>query len=544
MSPVASFVLLSINVLTFILSLSVLVLALWQNPGTPTGRALNTFLACLVFLNATVILRLVNELLFGSMSSIEVIATYLSVDAFALCSLTAFALVITAAGLMKQAFQVIARAGVVYFVLMQWPLWTGQLFTSLRQTGDVLAGYTQAGLVSAAVNLVYVGMGLIMAWLYRRRIGQSALLISITLLLVGQALTLLIAPLRVISFPSLLASIVSSILGYSLVRLELYNPLMMRTAQLSAVRDLSQAMARRQNLQAVLDAVAHQTRVLLNSGIALVLLVDYDDKLIVVAQNGGSKSLIGRKLAAGEGLAGRVLQTQQTMSIANYRAWDGRSPTFADQSFYASLSVPLIDGDDIVGVINVHELEAGRIYNERDRAVIEMLVSQATLGITHTRLHHAVSYWKARAHASDKSVPPPIHFDEHGKIIEAEQVSAPERPVIELSEDGLHPDEQATVAELIAAVLHDSQVAQRTFVLQIDPNLPTLPIRMATLQKVLNGALGEVIERAEANNDVLISARADDAALMLEVARTLHGERIQPFDSVRIRLEIASNASN
>ncbi len=538
MSPVISLILLSINTLTFVLSLSVLVLAVWQNPGTPMGRALSAFLASLVFLNATVILRLTNELFLGVSPVLELIAVYLSVDAFAVCSLTAFALIITSAGLMKQAFQVITRAGVVALVIMQWPLWNGQLFAAASQPAELLNVYTQAGFVSACVNLFFVGAGLIMAWVHRRRIGQPALLISVALLLVGQALTLIFPPLRLISFPSLVASVVSVILGYTLARLQLYNPLIMRTAQLAAVRDLSQAMARQQGLQDVLDAVAYQVRTLINSGIALVLLVDYDGRLIVAAQNGGSTQLIGRKVAPGEGLAGRVLQTQQTMSIANYRNWDGRSPVFADQSFCASLSVPLVDGDETVGVINVHEMEPGRIYNERDRAVIEMLVSQATLGITHTRLHHAVTYWKTRAHASDKSSPPRIRFGEDGKIMEVEAMPVRGADgVMSLAGENLHPADRTAFSDLIAAVLRDQKAINRPLVMQIAPDLPTLPMRLSTLQKVMSGALTQVIESAEDGDDVLIRAHRDDSNVWLEIARTVHNQPGQPLDSVRIRLE-------
>ncbi len=543
MNPLAALLLLSVNLLTFILSLSVLMLALWQNPGTPTGRALNTFLGSLVFLNLTVVLVLVNELFLGASPSLTQIAGNASIIAFSLTTLTAFALIITAAGMMKQALQVISRAGIVYLVLMQWPLWNEQLFQSPSTAMNAMTAYAQAGLVGAAVNLAYVLLGLAAVWAYRRRV-EPALLISISVLFVGQGLTLLLSSLRVILFPSLLTSIVGSILGYSMVRLQLFNPLMMRTAQLAAVRDLSQAMTIQQDLQQVLRAVAKQTRLLLKTGIALILLVDEEGQLVVVAQDGGSIPLTGRKLAPGEGLAGRVLQTQQVMSLANYRTWEGRSEAFADQNFYASLSVPLIDGEDTVGVLNVHELEPGRIYSERDRAVVEMLVSQASLGITHARLHQEVAYWREHGQMTE-SAPPVIRFDERGQLIQAELRALPFRaqpPQIVANPNG------NTVSELILKVLQDYPLKKRALSIQIAPGTVALSLPLPTLYKVIRGALDQVIERAAEDDRITIDAHPEDDALLIEVSRypnhTEHGQEYnQAADRVRIRLENDPNGS-
>src|SRR5207249_7365301 len=98
---------------------------------------------------------------------------------------TTFALMVTLAGAMKQAYQVLARAGVVIFILLQWPLWTGGFF----ETGTPLnpmVRYTAAGSVAAVAALVYVGMTLFTIWRYRRRINQDAILVGIVILLAGQ----------------------------------------------------------------------------------------------------------------------------------------------------------------------------------------------------------------------------------------------------------------------------------------------------------------------------------------------------------------------
>jgi GAF domain-containing protein len=95
--------------------------------------------------------------------------------------------------------------------------------------------------------------------------------------------------------------------------------------------------------------------------------------------HGGMPNLTGRQLPIGEGLAGRVFQTQQPISLANYHQWDGRSPVFDDPPLYAGLSVPLVTGEDTLGVLSVFELKAGRIFTERDRELLEALAIQAAV---------------------------------------------------------------------------------------------------------------------------------------------------------------------
>ncbi len=522
MSPIASFFLLSINLLTFGLSFSVLMLAVWQNPGTPLGRALNTFLASLVLLNLTVIGVLVTQLLGNGgngVSTANVVFSNLSLFAFSLSTLTAFALIVTAAGLMKQAFQVISRAGMVALLLLQWPLWNGNLFTVAPTTQNALQTYNDAGLVAAAFEVVYIVMGLTLAVRYRRRIGQPALLISTGIAFSAQFLALLFPFLRAISFPSLVASLVAGILGYSLVRLQLFNPLMMRTAQLAAVRDLSQAVTHHQELDRVLDTVAQQARVLLNTGAVVISLTDgvKDNGLVIAAQSGNITSVIGRRLAPGEGLAGRVLQTQQTMSLANYRAWDGRSPVFADLPLYASMSVPLIDDEETLGVLTIHELEPGRIYTERDRAVVEMLVSQATLGIIHARLHHEVDHWRQQTY------PPEANYQ-------------------------VVPDRRTpggAFGDLVARLIDSEPATRFPLVINIPPGLPGLPLPVSSVQKMITEALDQVAERATGTDTLTVMFYADYDNLLVEVRCTPYDERSHTMDrssdSVRIRLEKRQN---
>lgn len=416
MTPALEFLLLVLNTMSMVISMSVLILALWQNPGTAVGAALVRFLGSLVFLNASVAGMFISMILYGGQSSLGRLFNTLSLTAFAFTSLMAFGLIVHAADKMKEALQVISRAGVVGLLVMQWPLWNGQLFNETPIVADMLNIYKPAGIFAGAINGFYVVLGIILAWHWRRRINQPTLIIGLMVLLIGEGLTLLFPTLRRIAFPSIISSIVGTVIGYLLVRMQFFSPLQMRVTQLGAVTTLARTMAEGTRLQDVLDVVVAQAQIAIRSDVSIIWLVDSDYKLVAAAQRGGP-NVRGVVLYPGQGLAGRVLQMHTTMETANYRTWGGHSEQLKDMPYYASLSVPMLDGDDIVGVMNVHQTEPGRVYNEHDRRIIEMLAALGALGISHKKQRQVLDNLRLKVSGEEKRRTGSLYFDENGTLI-------------------------------------------------------------------------------------------------------------------------------
>ena len=177
------------------------------------------------------------------------------------------------------------------------------------------------------------------------------------------------------------------ILAVSLVRMQLFNPLVLQTAQLSAMRNISLVLTGPQNLDQLLITVVQQARQALKTDIAVLLTQKDANTLIISAQDGGGKfDLVGRRLAVGDSLSGRVFETQQTMRLSSYRDWDGRSPIFDDVRPAATMGVPLVYDGQIVGVLTVLELDEGRLFSDRDEAILEMIAPPAAVAIVNANL--------------------------------------------------------------------------------------------------------------------------------------------------------------
>jgi hypothetical protein len=389
MSPAVLFVLFIANLLALVVSLSVLLLAVWQQAGDAIGWSVVQFLSAVAFYNLTELLMIGGRIV-AFPTILTTITINLTITGFALCLLSTFSLVVSLAGMMKQSLQVFARTGFVILILIQWPLWTGGFFE-----GDTplyhMQSYTPVGIVAAVVGLVYIVLTFGAIWVYRRRIGQPAILAGILLLLLSQTLTLFSAPLREVGLPALVSAIISAVLGYSLIRMRLFSPLALQLAQVGAVREIMRALVGTHDLAYSLKVIVKQARQVLNVDLALILTPSEEGMLVVTVQDGGVVNFVERRLPIGDGLNGRVFETQQPMRVESYAAWDGRSEQFADMALQASLSVPLAYNGRVVGVISVHEQESGRLFNDNDQRALETLATHAAIAIANADLRERLA---------------------------------------------------------------------------------------------------------------------------------------------------------
>jgi GAF domain-containing protein len=140
------------------------------------------------------------------------------------------------------------------------------------------------------------------------------------------------------------------------------------------------------DLPQLLSTICQQARRLLKADLAVILTEARDGVLVISAQDGSVANLVGRTLSVGDGLSGRVFEMQQPIRLENYHLWEGRSPAFLDIPLHASIGVPLIYGNVVLGVLAVHQLEGGRLFSDRDQAVLELIAPQAAVAIANAQL--------------------------------------------------------------------------------------------------------------------------------------------------------------
>jgi diguanylate cyclase (GGDEF)-like protein len=109
-------------------------------------------------------------------------------------------------------------------------------------------------------------------------------------------------------------------------------------------------------------------------------------ELELTISHGYSKDLRGIRLALGEGLAGTIAQNKQPLIVDDYSHWVGRSPQWEEEQLKGALGVPLMRGDQLLGVLYLDRKRAGT-FDERDLQLATLFANQAAIAIENARLY-------------------------------------------------------------------------------------------------------------------------------------------------------------
>ncbi len=164
-----------------------------------------------------------------------------------------------------------------------------------------------------------------------------------------------------------------------------------RATQLETLHDIFLDISARLNTPTLLRSIVRHAVELLGAETGAIYLYDEaKGKLVRSVAWGYSERFIGVELAPGEGLAGKVFQSEQPMIVDDYRTWDGRAQVFEEERpFSASLQVPLRWQDRVIGVLAIDADVEQRTFGREDIGIATLLASQAAVAIENSRLYQA-----------------------------------------------------------------------------------------------------------------------------------------------------------
>ena len=191
----------------------------WRRPTGVTGWALAVFLLCDSILIAINILIQITAILDPSTPALLFLAS-LDASLYGLTTLTAFLLIVAAANLLGQWLSILTRAGLVLWLLLQWPLWHGYFFTMPAPGLENIFYNTQEPVLwyTLGIILFYQTLSIALALRHRRSVSQPLLAESIALLQSGHLLVTVIMPLRLIFVPTIFSFPAALMLLSGLIR--------------------------------------------------------------------------------------------------------------------------------------------------------------------------------------------------------------------------------------------------------------------------------------------------------------------------------------
>lgn len=159
-----------------------------------------------------------------------------------------------------------------------------------------------------------------------------------------------------------------------------------RAETLAALHETALDLAAQRALPDLLQAIVARAADLLQAkGGGIYLYRPATDDLEFVLAHNLEPDFAGAVLKRGEGLSGRVLETGQSLAVADYSQWAGRAPQYEQANFAATVAVPISWGNRLLGVLNVLD-DAPRAFSPADIALLERFTPLAAAALENTRL--------------------------------------------------------------------------------------------------------------------------------------------------------------
>ncbi|MFI1913854.1 GAF domain-containing protein [Nocardia sp. NPDC020380] len=166
-----------------------------------------------------------------------------------------------------------------------------------------------------------------------------------------------------------------------------------RETELAALFDTASDLAALRDVDAVLQAIVHRARRLLQSDTAYITLPDPErgDTYMRVTDGCGSQAFRECRLPMGAGLGGLVAQTGMPSATSDYFADErfhhtsGIDFAVREEGIVAICGVPLKLGNQVIGVLFASHRDA-RPYAPEDIALLVSLAAHATIALDSARL--------------------------------------------------------------------------------------------------------------------------------------------------------------
>ena len=162
------------------------------------------------------------------------------------------------------------------------------------------------------------------------------------------------------------------------------------TERLRRLQSLTDAALFHLDLDKLLGALLERTRDLLGTDTCAVLLLDPERRELVARAAVGIEEEVeqGVRIPLGHGFAGRVAADRRAVVLDDVDHADVLNPILRQKGIKSLLGVPLLVGEEAIGVLHVGTLTP-RSFSAEDVVLLELVAARAAIAIDHARLYGA-----------------------------------------------------------------------------------------------------------------------------------------------------------
>ncbi|MHB1242600.1 MAG: GAF domain-containing sensor histidine kinase [Gaiellaceae bacterium] len=176
-----------------------------------------------------------------------------------------------------------------------------------------------------------------------------------------------------------------------------FETLNARNTELAALHKATVALLDHRDPAAVLTAIVDSARSLVGTEHAYLYLVHAETNSLRLAVGlGFFASIEAQPLERGQGVSGRAWDLGKPYVVEDYSRWPGGVDAYRSPDLHATVGVPLLAGDGVVGVLGLVLDDSGRRFTEQEVALLARFAALAALALESSRLYADVQWQLAQ----------------------------------------------------------------------------------------------------------------------------------------------------
>jgi GAF domain-containing protein len=183
---------------------------------------------------------------------------------------------------------------------------------------------------------------------------------------------------------------IAGTLGSAIQSAQLFEETRTRAEERTALYDISQVLASRLDVDQVLQEVYHGVSRLLDTANFCIGLYSPEQNRVsfplIIAEAHQDQEI--KEISADQGLTGYIIHTKAPLLIREgLRRWEEEHGISPVGELAASwLGVPLLVGQQVLGVMAIQSYTGSRLYDEHDRDLLMAIANQAAVALQNARL--------------------------------------------------------------------------------------------------------------------------------------------------------------
>jgi len=157
---------------------------------------------------------------------------------------------------------------------------------------------------------------------------------------------------------------------------------------LSALHETSLGLMDKLDKEELLEAILERAALLTGTEHGYIYLLEHgEQEMQMQVGMGFFRSQLGRRVKIGEGMGGKVWETEQPVVVDEYHSWTGRLADPALDRLQSIVGIPLKSYHGVLGVIGLASVDGGYRFEPEDVQILGRFAEQALIALEKARLY-------------------------------------------------------------------------------------------------------------------------------------------------------------